>query len=62
MAKSSVSAMDAEILKKAFLNEVRHNKMPEGERRELAAKIVRAYTGSQTVDPKLVDWMCAKMT
>ncbi|RWI98912.1 MAG: hypothetical protein EOR22_02380 [Mesorhizobium sp.] len=62
MAKSHLTALDAEILKKAFLNEVRYNKTPEAERRELAAKIIRAYTGSQTVEPKLVDWMCTEMT
>jgi hypothetical protein len=42
MAKSSLSAVDAEILRSAFQSEVRDNKTPESQWRELATKLIQS--------------------
>ena len=57
MAKSTLSAVDAEILKSVFRNEIRDNKTPESEWRALATKLIQSYSGSQSVDPNLLEWI-----
>ena len=62
MAKSTLSAVDAEILKSAFRNEIRDNKTPETEWRALATKLIQLYSGSQSVDPDLLEWIMREVT
>jgi hypothetical protein len=59
MANSkSLSAMDAEIIKSAFRKEARS--LPESQWHELAAGLFKSLTGSQSVDPALLEWIMGK--
>ncbi|MDG4899679.1 MULTISPECIES: hypothetical protein [unclassified Mesorhizobium] len=61
MANSkSLSAMDAEIIKSVFHKEVREKKTPESQWRDFAAQLVQSYTGSQFVDPDMLEWIMRK--
>ncbi|TJV68610.1 MAG: hypothetical protein E5X76_28940 [Mesorhizobium sp.] len=56
MAKK-LTAMDADILRSVFLNEVRDKKAPESEWRELATHLIQTYTGREEVDPSVLEWI-----
>ncbi|CDX55859.1 conserved hypothetical protein [Mesorhizobium plurifarium] len=62
MAKSRLTALDADILASVLRNEVREKKTPEAEWPSLASQIIRDYTGSQAVDTKLLDWILEKVS
>ncbi|RWF62652.1 hypothetical protein [Mesorhizobium sp.] len=57
MAKSHLSALDADVIRTTFLKEVHESKVPESEWQDLARRLVEAYTGQQDVDPKLLEWI-----
>ncbi|RVD45293.1 hypothetical protein EN858_05810 [Mesorhizobium sp. M4B.F.Ca.ET.215.01.1.1] len=57
MAKSHLTAFDADIIRTTFLKEVHESKLPKSEWQNLARRLVEAYTGQQEVDPQLVDWI-----
>lgn len=59
MANSkSLSAIDAEIIKSAFQKESRG--LPKSQWREYAEQLVRSYTGSEFVDPEMLEWIMRK--
>ncbi|BCH11948.1 hypothetical protein MesoLj131c_62060 [Mesorhizobium sp. 131-3-5] len=60
MAKSHVTALDAEILRSAFLKEVHERDAPESQWREMAIQLVRSYTGQNEVDPNMLEWLIRK--
>ena len=52
-----VSAFDCDVLRSAFKNSVFEDNIPEDEWREYAAQMIRDLTGSETIDPDLVEWI-----
>ncbi|KAA3442033.1 hypothetical protein C7I87_32495 [Mesorhizobium sp. SARCC-RB16n] len=60
MAKFGLSALDADILRTTFKKAVLEESIPESGWRKYAEELIQIYTGSQTVDPRLVDWMVSK--
>ncbi|MDG4895534.1 hypothetical protein P9272_18350 [Mesorhizobium sp. WSM4976] len=60
MAKSHLTAMDVEIIRSAFRNEVHDKKLPESEWRQLAADLIETYTGNKVVDPQMLEWIMRK--
>ena len=60
MAKSHLSALDAEIIRSAFHNEVHEKNLPESKWRQLAVSLVKTYTGSEVEDPEMVEWIMRK--
>ncbi|RWB66938.1 hypothetical protein [Mesorhizobium sp.] len=58
MANSkSLSALDVEIIRSALHTEIRERNLPESEWLVHAAKLIQEFTGSHTVDPKLLNWI-----
>lgn len=53
----SVSAFDRDVLRSAFKNSVYEDGIPEDQWREYAAQMIRDFTGTETVDPDLVEWI-----
>ncbi|TGQ16517.1 MULTISPECIES: hypothetical protein [unclassified Mesorhizobium] len=60
MAKSTLSAMDADIIRSAFLKELRESKAPESQWREIALQLIQLYTGQREVDPDTLEWIVRK--
>jgi len=52
-----VSAFDCDVLRSAFKKSVFEDGIPEDQWREYAAQMVRDFTGNETVDPDLVEWI-----
>jgi hypothetical protein len=53
----SVSAFDCDVLRSAFKSSVFEDSIPEDEWREYAAQMIRDFTGIETVDTDLVEWI-----
>ncbi|TGQ34653.1 hypothetical protein [Mesorhizobium sp. M00.F.Ca.ET.216.01.1.1] len=53
----SVSALDCDILRSAFINSLIEERIPEDQWREYAALLIREFTGSDDVDSDLLDWI-----
>jgi len=60
MSRSKVSAVDSDLLRKAFRRAIIEEKIPESRWREFAAQMVRDFTGFETVDPDLLEWIARK--
>lgn len=60
MAKHGLSALDADILRTTFQKSLLEENIPESEWRKYAEELVRVYTGSPIVDPRLLDWIVGK--
>jgi hypothetical protein len=56
----SVSAFDCDVMRSAFIKSVIEENIPEDQRREHAALLIREYTGSDDVDPDLLEWIVRK--
>ena len=61
MAHAKVSAIDAEILRKAFQAAIAEGKIPEDRGREHAALLISTYKGSDEVDPEVSGLDCAEV-
>lgn len=57
MAKSHLTALDADIIRSAFLKEIHESKAPESQWRKMAMQLVQSYTGQREVDPDMLDWI-----
>lgn len=53
----SVSALDCDILRSAFINSLIEERIPEDQWREYAALLISEFTGSDDVDSDLLDWI-----
>ncbi|BCG88293.1 hypothetical protein MesoLj113c_44030 [Mesorhizobium sp. 113-3-9] len=60
MSRTKVSAADGDILRNAFRRAIIEGKIPESQWRDFAAQMIREYTGFDTVDPDLLDWIARK--
>lgn len=60
MAKSHLTALDAEIIRSAFLSEIHDSKTPESQWRDVATKLIQTYTGQKEVDPDMLSWIIRK--
>ncbi|MFK0693226.1 hypothetical protein ACFX5Q_34675 [Mesorhizobium sp. IMUNJ 23033] len=58
--RNSVSAFDCDILREAFRKSVVEDHIPDDQWRDHAALLVRAWTGSEVIDPDLLDWIVRK--
>ncbi|RWC49357.1 hypothetical protein [Mesorhizobium sp.] len=56
----SVSSFDSDILRSAFIKSVIEDNVPEDRWRTLAADFIRDLTGSDDVDPDLLEWIVRK--
>lgn len=56
----SVSSFDSDILRSAFIKSVIEDNVPEDRWRTLAADFIRDFTGSDDVDPDLLEWIVRK--
>jgi hypothetical protein len=55
-----ISSFDCDILRTAFVRSVIEDNVPEHKWRELAADFIRDLTGSEDVDPDLLEWIVRK--
>ena len=60
MSRAKVSAIDSEILRKAFRKAIIEEKIPEDRWRAYAAQMIRDFTGVARPDPDLVEWIVQK--
>lgn len=56
----SVSSFDCDVLRSAFIKAVINENIPEDKCRALAASLISDFTGSEDVDPELLDWIVRK--
>jgi hypothetical protein len=56
----SVSSFDCDVLRSAFIKAVINENIPEDKWRALAASLISDFTGSEDVDPELLDWIVRK--
>lgn len=61
MAKPHLTALDADIIRSAFLKEVHESKAPESQWREMAMQLIQSYTGQMEVDPDMLDWIIRRL-
>jgi hypothetical protein len=57
----SVSSFDCDVLRSAFITAVINENIPEDKWRALAASLIGDFTGSEDVDPELLDWIVRKL-
>lgn len=57
---NQVSAFDCDILRSAFIKSVIEDNVPEDRWRALAVDFIRDLTGSDDVDPDLLEWIVRK--
>ncbi|RWE83140.1 MAG: hypothetical protein EOS63_05480 [Mesorhizobium sp.] len=57
MAKSHLTALDADIIRSAFLKQIHESNAPESQWPEMAMQLVQSYTGQREVDPDMQDWI-----
>ena len=55
-----VSAFDCETLRSAFIKSVIEQNIPEDQWREHAALLIADFTGSDDIDPDLLEWIVRK--
>jgi hypothetical protein len=53
----SVSAFDCDVMRSAFIKSVIEGNIPEDKWREHAALLIRDFTGSDDIDPDLLEWI-----
>jgi len=56
----SVSALDCDIVRSAFRKSVIEESIPEDRWREHAVLLIRDFTGSDDIDPELLEWIVRK--
>jgi len=59
MSHTKGASIDNAILR-AFRRAISEKKIPESQWRDFAAQIIREFTGFDTVDPDLLDWIACK--
>ncbi|RWN56960.1 hypothetical protein [Mesorhizobium sp.] len=59
-AGAQVSVFDCDILRSAFIKTVIEEKIPEDKWRSVAALLISDFTGSDDVDPDLLEWIVRK--
>jgi|EndMetStandDraft_6_1072998.scaffolds.fasta_scaffold174424_2 hypothetical protein len=52
-----VSAFGCDVLRSAFKKSVIEENIPEDQWREYASQMIRDFTGTDMVDPDLVEWI-----
>lgn len=57
---AQVSVFDCDILGSAFIKTVIEEKIPEDKWRSVAAHLISDFTGSDDVDPDLLEWIVRK--
>jgi hypothetical protein len=55
-----VSCFDCDILRSAFVKSVIEKNIPEDQWRAEAALLIGDLTGSDDIDPKLLEWIARK--
>ncbi|WP_192178821.1 hypothetical protein [Mesorhizobium amorphae] len=60
MSGAKVSAFDRDILRSAFHKSVIEDAIPEARWREYASQMVRDFTGVETVETALLEWIVRK--
>lgn len=55
-----VSALDSDILRRAFQKAIIEENVPEDRWREFASLMIRDYSGVAMVDPDLLNWIVRK--
>ena len=58
--RGPVSAFDCDILRSTFVKSVIEKNVPEDQWREQAALLIRDLTGSDHIDPELLEWITRK--
>ncbi|MCF6114620.1 hypothetical protein [Mesorhizobium muleiense] len=59
-ADAQVSVFDCDILRSAFIKTVIEENIPEDKWRSVAALLISDFTGSDDVDPDLLEWIVRK--
>ncbi|ESZ07893.1 MULTISPECIES: hypothetical protein [Mesorhizobium] len=59
-AGAQVSVFDCDILRSAFIKTVIEENIPEDKWRSVAALLISDFTGSDDVDPDLLEWIVRK--
>ncbi|TIM05941.1 hypothetical protein [Mesorhizobium sp.] len=57
---AEVSVFDCDILRSAFIKTVIEENIPEDKWRSVAALLISDFTGSDDVDPDLLEWIVRK--
>lgn len=57
---AQVSVFDCDILRSAFIKTVIEENIPEDKWRSVAALLISDFTGSDDVDPDLLEWIVRK--
>ncbi|TIM45052.1 MAG: hypothetical protein E5Y55_14475 [Mesorhizobium sp.] len=57
---AEVSVFDCDILRSAFIKAVIEENIPEDKWRSVAALLISDFTGSDDVDPDLLEWIVRK--
>lgn len=55
-----ISALDCDILRSIFVKSVSQANVPEIKWRTEAALLIRDFTGSNVIDPDLLEWIVRK--
>jgi hypothetical protein len=58
--RNSVSAFDCDILREAFRKLVVEEHIQEDQWRDYAARLIRTWTGSDVIDPDMLEWIVRK--
>lgn len=56
----SVSAFDCDIIRSAFIKSVIEQNIPEDQWRAKATLLIADFTGSDAIDPDLLEWIVRK--
>ena len=57
---NQISAFDCDIIRSAFTKSVIEESIPEDRWREHAILLIRDFTGSDAIDPVLLEWITRK--
>ena len=55
-----VSAFDCDVIREAFKKSVVEESIPADQWRNHAARLIRAFTGVEDIDPSMLDWVARK--
>jgi hypothetical protein len=57
---NSVSAFECDVIREAFKKSVIEESVPADQWRNHAARLIRAFTSVEDIDPAMLDWIARK--